>query len=112
MKTQPKTPQTTAPDIPAKARPAARTHTRNIYNRAWNSRISDDMRKEALSACRAAGLDQSDMARVALRWFLDLFHAAGDRMPSDIERRAVLAYAATVAAKVREIETLANPLVS
>lgn len=110
MKPTPKNP--TSADAKPKGRPRGRALTRNIYSEAWNCRISADMRKDALDAARSAGMDQSEMARLALQWFLDIFQAAGARVPSDIERRVILSHIAVVATKAQELEKLAGPLVS
>jgi hypothetical protein len=78
---------------------AHRQRIRPAMDAAWNCRISRDQKRLALGICREGQIGQSDLGRVALAWLLDIHEAAGNRLPSEMERRAILASVATICAR-------------
>jgi hypothetical protein len=76
-----------------------RQWTRPALDAAWNCRVSKDQKRLALAICRDTETGQSDLGRTALAWLLDMHEAAGERLPSEMERRAILASVATICAR-------------
>lgn len=75
---------------------------RNAFSAVWNARINEERHAEAEALCAEAGLKKSDLARLSLELFLDLYRAAGGRLLNAVERQAVLAAAAEITRRATE----------
>jgi hypothetical protein len=76
-----------------------RQRVKPAFDAAWNCRVSKDQKRLAIHICRETQTGQSDLGRMALGWLLDIHEAAGNRLPSEMERRAILASVATICAR-------------
>jgi hypothetical protein len=81
--------------------PTKNTATRTAYRAAWNARINAEQHAQAVAVCRDAGMDKSELARLALSFLLDVYRAAG-RLPGVVERQAIIGAAATICARAAE----------
>jgi hypothetical protein len=76
--------------------------TRSIRDVTVNTRVTKETQHRARNAAKQLGWLPADIYRAAFDWWLDCYEAAGNREPSEIERKAALASIAMARSRIAE----------